>query len=87
MTTDLEEPADLIDLVGQQVGTTDWMKVTQEQLNPLADATGHQWIRRGSWRLRGQLFPRMTWPGPRDGLFFAIPRLFLSVLNFTAGME
>jgi len=44
MTTDLEEPADLIDLVGQQVGTTDWMKVTQEQLNPLADATGHQWI-------------------------------------------
>ena len=44
MTTDLEEPADLIDLVGQQVGTTDWIKVTQEQLNPLADATGHQWI-------------------------------------------
>ena len=30
MTTYLEEPADLIDLVGQQVGTTDWMKVTQE---------------------------------------------------------
>ena len=45
MTTYLETPTDLIDLVGQQVGTTDWMKVTQEQVNLFADATGdHQWI-------------------------------------------
>jgi acyl dehydratase len=45
MTTYLETPTELIDLVGQQVGTTDWMKVTQEQVNLFADATGdHQWI-------------------------------------------
>jgi acyl dehydratase len=45
MTTYLEAPTDLIDLVGQQVGTTEWMKVTQEQVNLFADATGdHQWI-------------------------------------------
>ena len=45
MTTYLETPADLIDLVGQQVGTTDWMKVTREQVNLWADATDdHQCI-------------------------------------------
>lgn len=32
-------------LVGQQVGATDWMEVTQEQVDTFADATGdHQWI-------------------------------------------
>ena len=45
MTTYLETPTDLIDLVGQQLGTTEWIKVTQEQVNLFADATGdHQWI-------------------------------------------
>jgi acyl dehydratase len=45
MTTVLEEPADLLKLVGQRLGTTEWMKVTQEQVNRFADATGdHQWI-------------------------------------------
>jgi acyl dehydratase len=67
MTTDLEEPADLIDLVGQQVGTTDWMKVTQEQLNPLADATGHQWIHTDPQRgahgpFQGHHRPRLPHP-------------------------
>jgi acyl dehydratase len=32
-------------LVGQQVGATDWMPVTQEQVDRFAEATGdHQWI-------------------------------------------
>jgi acyl dehydratase len=32
-------------LVGEQVGYSEWMKVTQEQVNGFADATGdHQWI-------------------------------------------
>jgi acyl dehydratase len=32
-------------LVGQHVGYTDWMEVTQEQVDRFADATGdHQWI-------------------------------------------
>jgi acyl dehydratase len=45
MTTYLETPADLINLVGQQVGTTDWMTLTREQVNLFADATGdHQCI-------------------------------------------
>ena len=45
MTTVLEEPADLLKLVGQRLGTTDWMKVTQQQVDQFAEATGdHQWI-------------------------------------------
>ena len=45
MTTVLEEPADLIKLVGQRLGTTEWMKVTQQQVDQFAEATGdHQWI-------------------------------------------
>jgi acyl dehydratase len=45
MTTVLEEPADLLKLVGQRIGTTEWMKVTQQQVDQFAEATGdHQWI-------------------------------------------
>ena len=69
MTIYLETPADLIDLVGQQVGTTDRMKVTREQMNLLADATDdHQWIHtdpqraandpfKGTIALDGEKFP------------------------------
>ncbi|MBV9318860.1 MAG: MaoC family dehydratase [Mycobacterium sp.] len=45
MTTHLDEPADLLKLVGQRLGTTEWMKITQQQVDLFADATGdHQWI-------------------------------------------
>jgi len=37
--------ADLPALVGQEVATSDWITVTQEQVNRFAQATGdHQWI-------------------------------------------
>jgi acyl dehydratase len=36
---------DLEGLVGQEVGLSDWLEVTQERVNQFADATGdHQWI-------------------------------------------
>ena len=45
MTTILEQPADLLGLVGQSLGTTEWIKVTQQQVDLFADATGdRQWI-------------------------------------------
>jgi acyl dehydratase len=45
MTTVLEQPADLLGLVGQSLGTTAWMTVTQQQVDLFADATGdRQWI-------------------------------------------
>jgi len=37
--------ADLPDLKGQELGTSDWYDITQEAVNTFADATGdHQWI-------------------------------------------
>lgn len=37
--------ARLRELVGQEVGSSDWVVVTQERINAFADATGdHQWI-------------------------------------------
>ncbi len=45
MTTVLEEPADLVKLVGQRLGTSDWIEITQDQVDRFADATGDkQWI-------------------------------------------
>lgn len=37
--------ADLAALVGQEVATSDWVAITQQQVNLFAEATGdHQWI-------------------------------------------
>ena len=44
MTT-VDSPAELIELSGADLGTTDWSTVTQDQVDLFADATGdHQWI-------------------------------------------
>lgn len=40
-----ETLADLAACVGQEVAVSDWITITQEQVNQFADATGdHQWI-------------------------------------------
>lgn len=37
--------SDLSSLVGQEVGVSDWVEITQERVNQFAEATGdHQWI-------------------------------------------
>ena len=37
--------ADVANFVGQEVAPTDWITITQEQVNQFAEATGdHQWI-------------------------------------------
>src|SRR5258706_1761687 len=39
------EMKDLPGIVGQEVGVSDWLQITQERVNQFADATGdHQWI-------------------------------------------
>ena len=40
MNTVLDQPDDLLSLVGKPLGSTDWMEITQEQVNLFADATG-----------------------------------------------
>lgn len=40
-----ETLAELAECVGQHVATTEWVPITQQQVNQFADATGdHQWI-------------------------------------------
>jgi len=39
------ELKDVGSLVGQEVGVSDWLEITQDRVNAFADATGdHQWI-------------------------------------------
>lgn len=41
----MEIPQNLSDLVGSEIGVSDWMTVDQERVNLFADATNdHQWI-------------------------------------------
>jgi acyl dehydratase len=41
----IEHLSDMPALVGQQVAVSDWITITQEQVNQFAQATGdHQWI-------------------------------------------
>jgi acyl dehydratase len=43
--TEVDKPADMDALVGQKLGTSDWVEVTQAMIDMFADATGdHQWI-------------------------------------------
>ncbi|BDD84568.1 MaoC family dehydratase [Tsukamurella pulmonis] len=45
MTTTISTAQDLLGLVGQPLGTTEWMTIDQVRVNLFADATGdHQWI-------------------------------------------
>ena len=42
---EVEKPGDLAAHIGQKMGTSDWVLVSQEMINKFADATGdHQWI-------------------------------------------
>ncbi len=45
MPTVFESPRDLAKAVGQQLGHSDWLEITQERIDRFAEATGdHQWI-------------------------------------------
>lgn len=45
MGTTFGSPDELLDAVGQNLGTTDWLQIDQERIDTFADCTGdHQWI-------------------------------------------
>jgi len=45
MTTTFASPKDVLEAVGTELGPTDWITITQEQINKFADATlDNQWI-------------------------------------------
>ena len=45
MTTEFDGPKALLDAIGADLGTTDWITITQDQINAIAEATlDNQWI-------------------------------------------
>jgi acyl dehydratase len=45
MTTEFDGPKALLDSIGADLGTTDWITITQDQINAFAEATlDNQWI-------------------------------------------
>src|SRR5215471_11925468 len=41
----LDKPADVLQHIGQELGPSEWLTVTQEMIDKFAEATGdHQWI-------------------------------------------
>jgi acyl dehydratase len=59
VTTHLEKPADLLELIGQPLGTSNWINITQRRVDLFAESTGdHQWIHTDTQR---------TADGPFDG--------------------
>src|SRR5690348_16113277 len=41
----VEKPQDLLQHVGEELGPSEWLTLTQEMIDKVADATGdHQWI-------------------------------------------
>jgi acyl dehydratase len=59
MTTTVATPTGLLSLHGQELGTSNWIEITQDQVNNFADATGdRQWI---------HIDPRRAKAGPFGG--------------------
>ena len=57
MPTVLNNTGDLQAAVGQELGFSDWVEITQERINTFADATGdHQWIHVDPERAKGGPF-------------------------------
>lgn len=54
-TTHVADLAELKTLVGQPLGTSSWIEISQERINTFADATGdHQWIHVDPERARAE---------------------------------
>ena len=52
----VEKPSDLLQHVGETLGPSEWLTVTQEMIDKFADATGdHQWIHVDVERARKEL--------------------------------
>ena len=57
MGTVFETPAELLNAVGQQLGKSDWLEITQDRIDKFAEATGdHQWIHVDPERAKGGPF-------------------------------
>ena len=90
MTITAATPNDLLELVGTELGPTDWVEVGQERINLFADATGdHQWIHVDVGRAAAE----SPFGGPiaHGYLTLSLVNLFLpeliTVAEFSAGLN
>ncbi|MEE8312005.1 MAG: MaoC family dehydratase [Candidatus Binatia bacterium] len=73
MATVFGSPMELADKVGQHLGYSDWLEISQDRINLFADATGdHQWI---------HVDPERAKTGP-FGATIAHGYLTLSLVNY-----
>ena len=73
MTTIFKTPHELLDNIGKDLGTTEWLTIEQDRINGFADATGdHQWI---------HVDPEKAKDGP-FGACIAHGYLTLSLVNY-----
>src|SRR3954452_9822888 len=78
-------PSDLAASVGADLGVTDWLTVTQEQVDNFADATlDHQWIHTDSERARNGPFGG---PIAHGSLTMSLASHFLSDLAKVEGIS
>ena len=57
----ISHPAEFKDLIGQELGVSDWVDVTQERINTFAEATGDfQWIHLDEARAQKELPTKST---------------------------
>jgi acyl dehydratase len=90
VTLSVPTPADLLTHVGDTLGPTDWVSVSQERIQQFADATGdHQWIHVDVERANAE----SPFGGPiaHGYLTLALANLFLpqllTVEEFSAGLN
>jgi acyl dehydratase len=85
MTTEFDGPKALLDGVGADLGTTDWITITQDQINAFADATlDNQWIHVDTERAKAGPFGA---PIAHGYLTMALAAYFLGQLVRVTGIS
>ncbi|MBS0507973.1 MAG: MaoC family dehydratase [Proteobacteria bacterium] len=85
MATTFDSTSAVLQAVGQDLGVTDWLSITQERINTFADATGdHQWIHVDPARAKDGPFGRTIAHGY---LTLSLANLFLPQLLAYDGLK
>ena len=64
---DIDYPKDMLGLIGEEMGVSDWVTIDQDMIDKFADATGdHQWIHVDVERAKKEMPGGKTLPLPRS---------------------
>src|SRR3954462_9185013 len=85
MTKTFASPEDLLDATGTELGPTDWITITQDQINAFAEATlDNQWIHVDTERAKAGPFGA---PIAHGYLTMSLAAHFLSQLVHVSGIS